>query len=108
MDFEKLWQRLQHELTSGTVVSNWTAAKGYLGDSFTIVAVRDDRVAVDSPGAKNVQMVPRRDFEAVYEVWKDYLADRIPRYALRDLTRFSKYIISILHHLEAAEQQTGH
>jgi hypothetical protein len=96
MDFEKLWQRLQHELTSGTVVSNWTAAKGYLGDSFTIVAVRDDRVAVDSPGAKNVQMVPRRDF------------DRIPRYALRDLTRFSKYIISILHHLEAAEQQTGH
>lgn len=104
MDFEELWQRLQRELRSGTVVSNWTAYQGDLGDSFTVVAVRDDRVAVESPGAKNIQMVPRRHFEAVYEVWRGYLAGRIPRYALRDLTRFSKYIISIIHHLEAAEQ----
>jgi hypothetical protein len=104
MSFEELWQKLQGELTPGVVVSNWAADKGHLGDSFTIVAVHDNRVAVDSPGAKNTQTVPRRDFEAVYEVWPGYRDGRVPRYVLRDLTRFSKYIISIIHHLEAGEQ----
>lgn len=65
MGFQEFWQRLQRELALDTVVSNWTADKGYLGDSFTIVAVHDNRVAVDSPGAKNIQMVPRQDFEVV-------------------------------------------
>ena len=31
--------------------------------------------------------------------WDDYCAGECPRHRLRDMTRFSKYVISILHHV---------
>lgn len=100
MRFESLWLKLQHELSEGTVIRNWTAYGGYLGDSFTVVAVHQNSIAVDAPGARNVQVVPRADFEIVYQLWRDYLSGEVPRYVIRDRTRFCKYIITIIRHLE--------
>ena len=99
MCFDEFWKRLQADLIDGTKVTNWTANSGNLGDSFTILRARADAVEVDTPGAQNIQMVPRGDFQVVQALWPQYLAREVPRYHIRDQTRYSKYIISILHHL---------
>lgn len=100
MSFESFWLKLQHELSEGTVIRNWTAYGGYLGDFFTVVAVHQNCIAIDTPGARNIQVIPQADFEIVYRLWRDYVGCKVPRSAVRDRTRFSKYIISIIQHLE--------
>ncbi len=40
------------------------------------------------------------DFQKVYAIWSSYSQGQTGRAALRDATRFSKYIISVLHWLE--------
>jgi len=37
--FAATWGALQAKLAVGTTISNWTAAKGFLGDSFTVTGV---------------------------------------------------------------------
>ena len=54
---------------------------------------------VDSPGADNIQRIPEEDFAGVYEHWDAYNGGAFPRHRLRDMTRFSTYVISILHHV---------
>jgi hypothetical protein len=88
-------------LAAGTTIPNWTAAKGFLGDAFTVTAVALGHVEVDTPGAQNVQTVPIAAFETVYNVWQPYCCGRVSRPEIRDATRFSKYVISTLHWLEA-------
>ena len=100
MDFTKTWQRIQAELRQGTTISNWTVKKGYLGDIFTVVDISLTYVKVETPKAKNHQPIPKEDFEAVYNVWNDYCRGSVQRQEIRDMTRYSKYIISILHHFE--------
>lgn len=63
-------------------------------------------VVVDTPGATNLQRVPREDFAAVWAHRDDYCAGELPRHRLRDMTRFSKYVISILHHVWKAMDRT--
>lgn len=99
MAFPSLWKQIQGRLSAGLAIKNWTTQKGYLGDSFTIVAITPDRITVDSPRAENLQAIPRRDFEAVEALWKGYCLGSVQRKDIRDLTRFSKYIISILHYV---------
>lgn len=79
-----------------------TAFRGYLGDSMAVVGVRENYIEVDAPNATAIQVVPKDDFEKVWEVWADYKRQKVKRYELRDMTRFSKYIISILHWYENA------
>ena len=95
--FETVWNTLQAKLKPGTEVRNWTAHKGYLGDSMTIVDVGSRHISVDAPNARNIQRVPKTDFEKMWVVWDDYKTEKVKRYEIRDMTMFSKYIISILH-----------
>jgi hypothetical protein len=82
-------------------IDNWTDDKGYLGDQFTIQAVMPNVIHVNSPGAQNIQKVQRKDFEGVYNVWNQYRAGLFQRHRIRDkITRFSKYVISILYWVE--------
>ncbi len=97
---ESLWKTLNSRLKAGTAVPNWTAAKGLLGDSFTVVGVGQNYVDVGSPNAKGTQRIPVADFEQVHKLWAQYIGKRIDRSYIRDMTRFSKYIISILHWIE--------
>lgn len=103
--FEPVWASLIANLKPGTTIKNWTILKGDLGDQMTIVSIRQNYVEVDTPRATNNQVVPKSDFERVWEVWPDYKAQKLRRYEIRDMTRFSKYIISIFHWLE--ERQYG-
>ena len=82
-------------------IRNWTALKGYLGDTMAVVAVYSSAIEVDTPGAMNIQVVPKNDFEAVFRVWNSYKANKIQRQELTPMMRYSKYVISILHWLES-------
>lgn len=101
MAFSAVWKQIQNDLTPGLMISNWTAKNGYLGDSFTISAITPVWIEVHSPGAENPQFIPIRHFEAVEAMWKGYCLGSVQRQEIRDLTRFSKYIISILHYVSS-------
>jgi hypothetical protein len=98
--FEDVWRQLQRELHPQTEVRNWTVLKGYLGDSMKIVAVRAETIEVDAPRARNLVVVPKAHFKAVWEIWNLYTDGLVPRAELTKMTFFSKYIISVLHWLE--------
>jgi hypothetical protein len=48
----------------------------------------------------SLQRISDKDFAKVSEVWNAYINGNFQRYKMRDITRFSKYIISIFHHIE--------
>ena len=100
MEFPHVWAAIQSHLSRGAQVKNWTAAKGYLGDSFAIAAVSSSHVEVDSPNAETVQRVSKADFEFMHNNWKAYCAGQVKRSELVKSTRVSKYTISILRHIE--------
>jgi hypothetical protein len=100
--FDTLWSHLQTNLKIGTNIKNWTDSHGYLGDTMRVSAIRGDSIVIDSPSTKNLQVVPKDDFEKVWRIWEDYKSQKVSREQLRDVTRFSKYIISILHWYENA------
>ena len=101
MDFEQTWQAIQTGLSSGMSVRNWTRLKGYLGDSFEILDVSPERIIVSAPAAKNEQHVPKRDFAKVNALWMKYCSGDVGRQEIVVHTRYSKYIISILHQILA-------
>lgn len=100
MNFSEFWHKLQARLKPGVLVKNWTAKSGYLGDEFRISAVSDAAVEIDSPNAENVQRVPRKDFEILFSNWEAYCSERLQRQELREMTRFSKYTMSIIKHIQ--------
>jgi len=100
MAFPQTWTAIQNNITPGLVVPNWTKDRKYLGDSFEIGTMLYSQVDVISPNATNIQCVPKNDFEIVYLCWPLYMSGAVKRSAIRDDTRYSKYIISIFHWLE--------
>ena len=98
--FDTVWNGIQNNFRRETTIKNWTAFGGYLGDMMKIVTVHNDYIEVDAPGAINIQHIPKADFKSVWNVWKGYKSKKVKRYELRDMTRFSKYIISIFHWYE--------
>jgi hypothetical protein len=98
--FDSIWTQIQSSLKPGTAIKNWTVLRGYLGDTMKITSVRSGYIEVDAPHASSTQHISKAEFEKVWEIWLDYKGGKFPRYQIRDMTRFSKYIISILHWAE--------
>jgi len=97
MSFDRTWRVIRGSLREEQTVRNWTKDRGYYGDPFTIECLDANRIDVIPLRAKNIQGIPKRDFEGVYNIWDQYVAGNFPRSMIRDNTRFSKYIISIFH-----------
>lgn len=100
MSFSIFWNDLQAKLAVGTIIKNWTTKKGYLGDQFKIVKITSNGVKIQSPEAETIQYVKKGDFEVTFNHWEPYCSRKFKRQELRDLTRFSKYTISIIKHLK--------
>jgi hypothetical protein len=98
--FDSVWSQLQSSLKPGTVIKNWTVLRGYLGDTMKIAGVRSGYIEVDAPLASTTQHISKKEFEKVWEIWPEYKGGKFPRNQMRDITWFSKYIISILHWAE--------
>ena len=101
--FEAVWAQIQRTIAPGDTIRNWSRHSGYLGNNFTIHAVTDRFIEIDSPGAANIQHIAREDFARVHDHWDAYNARMFARSRLRDITRFSTYVISILHHVLDSE-----
>jgi len=95
-DFQQLWRNITRWMRTGLEIPNWTSSRGYLGDSFQVVAIADTAIVVETPKAKNLQHVARRDFEYMYRNWASYCRGEIRRGEICKHTRVSKYTISIL------------
>jgi hypothetical protein len=102
-----IWGVIRSRVLVGTSIRNWTLDSGYLGDKFTITGIGKGHLVIETPGAKGLQHVSRVDFETVYKIWSDYLCGVFRRDQIRDMTRFSKYVISILHWAENEEGERG-
>jgi hypothetical protein len=100
MEFSVAWLRIRTGLAPGIKIKNWTAAKGYLGDEFSIVRVESNHIEVNSPNAETIQRVGKGDFEVMFVNWEAYCAGTLARQALVKQTRVSKYTMSILKHLD--------
>ena len=97
--FEAVWEEIQRTIAPRDTIRNWSQHSGYRGNDFTIHAVNDAFVDIESPGAANIQHIDRDHFARVHEHWNAYNAGVYARSRLRDITRFSTYVISILHHV---------
>ena len=101
MAFEQVWSAFQHELQVGDTIPNWTQDSGLIGRPFVVAALTQTAISVDPGGSAATQHVPKAHFESVFMTWSGYRAGQVRRPELRDITRFSKYIISLLRWLEA-------
>ena len=96
--FLVFWGALTAALQQPIHIRNWTNDSGFIGDDFD-AQMHGNSVRCDPPSA----MVGQADFWAVWQIWEDYLAGEVRRHEIRDnLTRNSKYVISILHHFMEA------
>ena len=100
MPFADVWQTITSKLEAGRTIPNWTVAKGLTGDPFIVIEVQAGIVKVELPGTNNFQHIPRKDFEGVAKHWQGYLSGKINRNFFSPRTRYSKYIISILHSID--------
>ena len=98
-NFEAVWAQIQRKIAPGDTIRNWSRHSGFRGNDFTIHAVEAGFVEIDSPGAETIQHVGSEQFERVHKHWNSYNAGVYARSRLRDITRFSTYVISILHHV---------
>jgi len=103
MNFPQFWNNLQERLKAEDEIENWTVYSGYLGDRFKVISVSGTEVIVKPPNAKNCQRVSKEDFKITFDNWEAYYSGELRRPALRDMTRFSKYTISIIKHLLASQ-----
>ncbi|NWG10445.1 hypothetical protein HXY33_01650, partial [Candidatus Bathyarchaeota archaeon] len=100
-DFGIFWSELTSWLSHRQHIINWTAKSGEIGENFEAVHAGGNYVIVYPKSALHVQRVPKNDFKIIYEKWDEYAAELIARsYFVKGPiahTRFSKYIISIIH-----------
>jgi len=97
--FDTIWGTIS-QIEIATSIPNWTQRNGYKGDNFEVDNVSENSITFNVPNAKYKQVVPKRDFVALWKIWSGYKAGTIKRHELRSLSRYTKYIISVFKHLE--------
>lgn len=100
-DFSIVWDRLQRTIKRGMKIDNWGLSRGYTKNTFKIYSIDSNYVVCDPPKAKSLQYVPKDDFLKIWEIWGDYMNEKVQRKFIRDyISRFSSYIISIYRFLK--------
>jgi hypothetical protein len=105
MQLEEIWAELKRRLPKNREIRSWSAATGFLGDSFTVIGPKTGHVLIKSAYDINPQQIPDQDFVMVLGQWSDYVEGKLSRADIQARTKYSKYIISILHSLEAPTAQ---
>jgi len=99
-NFDAFWSKLTSWLSNKRHIINWTVDKGEIGENFEALHAGGNYIIL-YPKSAWVQKVPKKDFKIIYENWNEYLTRVIPRsYFVHGPiagSRFTKYIISILH-----------
>jgi hypothetical protein len=102
-NFAEFWKELTMKLKEKIQIRNWTAYNDFIGDDF--YAYYDDKrdiIIAELPSDDAMlQSIPKDEFAFMYEHWQDYVSGNIKRSELRNESRFSKYVISILHQFKS-------
>ncbi|MGQ4834406.1 MAG: DUF7662 domain-containing protein [Candidatus Asgardarchaeia archaeon] len=98
--FEKFWLELIREFNNWKNVEYWSVAGRTRNKSFQAKAFGQEYILI-KPEYGSLQTVPKGDFEIVYDIWEQYLRGDVKRYEIRNMTRFSSYIISLIHYMLA-------
>ena len=96
----RIWDSLRKRVWPGFKIRAWSFDHGDLGWEFSVVRLDDSYVTIRSPKAQHLQEVPKEDFLYVASLWPQYTTGGIPRNEIRDRTRYSTYILGLLHWLE--------
>ena len=102
MTLEDMWNELKKRIAPDSQIQTWSQDKGYGEDRFIVVAVKGGFVHVVSAGDEKAQKIPDEDFAKVLGLWNDYVDGKLPAAKLREQTKFTKHVVSILHSLETA------
>lgn len=102
--FDTVWKELLTYLKPGAEIRIWNIYNGYLGENLTVTEVDPDYISIDPPRVWDRQDIPKVDFERVWFIWQDYRALRLERGEFRDLTKYFKYIVSVLRWYESESQ----
>ena len=97
VDFEAVWNSIRAAVAPGSMVRNWSAAKGYTGGSFRIDNMDRSSVTVSGGAMQAPRRVSKGDFAKIFTIWDEYVAGNFPRSGMLPLSQNSTYILSILH-----------
>lgn len=95
------WDAVQQKVRAGLQVQHWSKDSGDLDGRFKVEEVLTGRLEISSKQIRGRRRIRRADFEAVAAEWPAYVAGRTLRRHLRDSSRNSTYIISLLHWLDS-------
>lgn len=93
----QMWQELLEQLTPRPKLYAWSAV-GKAHSCFGILSVLGGGITVQT--SKGPRCIPRKDFERIFVLWNDYVAGRVQRQTLRNISVNSTYVLGILHWLQ--------
>ncbi|MEE9553801.1 MAG: hypothetical protein V3W18_05835 [candidate division Zixibacteria bacterium] len=107
MIFEKFWsvgiELIKAKLSEGgskLILDNWRADKGLTGEKFELSGADDDGVDCLSIYASKKINLPKEDFEALYDMWDDYIAGDLNRMDLIDAIPRPAYCVAAMKYLK--------
>ena len=89
LPFGAIWSELPEVLPPGSVVGK------FYGRAFTIKAITEAKVTIDSPDVGGLVDIPRHDFEAVYAKWHKYRYENLSHKNSQNIL----HAISIINHI---------
>ena len=101
-NFEDLWADIQRRLPVRERIQNWSADKGYTGERFQIKDVEPSSVTIEADGTSIPRQVAKSEFRKIFADWPAYRVGTIRRSALRDKSKNTTYILSLLHWRETS------
>lgn len=101
-DFESTWTDLQRRLPVRERIQNWSADKGYTGGRFQIKDVKPSSITIEVGGTSVPHQVAKSEFQKIFADWPAYRVGTVRRSALRDKSKNTTYIVSILHWRETS------
>lgn len=93
---KNLFEKLLGCIDELEYVPYWSKAGRTRAGRFKVLGIRGNYVLVE-PETGDIQSIPLKDFLMILSLWKDYIKGVVKRHELRNKTRFSSYIISIIH-----------
>ena len=95
--FEDTWADIQRRLPVRESIQNWSADKGYTRGRFRITDVEPSSVTVEADGTSVPRRIAKREFQMIFADWPGYWVGTVRQSSLRDKSKNTIYILSILH-----------
>jgi hypothetical protein len=96
--FDKYWERIVVTLRPMDEMHAWSR-EGRARSRFGIVEVKGGGVTVRT--GNGLRSVPRKDFEVIFRLWRDYKKGKVQRQELRELSQNTTYVLGIFHWIES-------